>query len=169
MLITERTNGDRDQLQRLARKEKDAEQRDRYRAVLLAIEGRETKDIQAILDRSKNFVQRWSYTYRDRGVEAIRRTPHPGGKPKLPREEEAKLKARLEAGPIESDGVCTLRGKDVKRILEHEFGQCYSLNGVYDLLHRVGYSCLKPRPRHEKNDPKKMEEFKASAPLLSRA
>lgn len=169
MLMTERNHGDRERLRVLSRKEKDAEQRDRYRAVLLAIEGHETKAIQATLDRSRGFVQRWAYAYRERGIEAICETPHPGGTPKLPRDQEAKLKERIDAGPIESDGVCTLRGKNVQRILEREFGQSYSLNGVYQLLHRLGYSCLKPRPRHEKNDPQKMEEFKARAPFLSEA
>jgi hypothetical protein len=36
--------------------------------------------------------------------------------------------------------------------------------GVYALLHRPGYSCLDPRPRHPKSDPKSdpaaREEFK---------
>lgn len=76
--------------------------------------------------------------------------------------------ARLEAGPKEGDEVCTLRGKDVVRILEREFGAKYTLNGAYDLLERLGFSCLSPRPRHEKNDPAGIADFKAQAPLLSR-
>ncbi|MFC1781069.1 transposase [Planctomycetota bacterium] len=40
-----------------------------------------------------------------------------------------------------------------QRLLEREFGVVYSLWGVYDLLHRLGYSCLCPRPQHEKADP----------------
>ena len=71
-------------------------------------------------------------------------------------------------GPLSRDGVCTLRGKDAVKILNKEFGVSYSLPGVYDLLHRLNLSCLKPRPRHEKNDPEKMEQFKARAPFLSR-
>jgi transposase len=72
----------------------------------------------------------------------------------------------MTAGPREGDGVCTLRGKDAVRILNEEFHAPYTLNGVYDLLHRLNLSCLTPRPRHEKNDPKAMEEFKKSTPLL---
>jgi len=68
-------------------------------------------------------------------------------------------------GPREVTGVCTLRGKDVVRILEHEFGVRYSLDGVYDLLERLGYSCLAPRPRHEKSDPAKQQEFRAAPPF----
>jgi len=73
--------------------------------------------------------------------------------PRLPRDREDQLRARLNAGAQPNDGVCTLRGKDVVRILEKEFGLKYRLGGAYDLLGRLGYSCLTPRPLHEKSDP----------------
>ena len=62
--------------------------------------------------------------------------------------------------------MCTLRGKDVVRILESEFGVRYTLGGAYDLLERLGYSCLSPRPLHEKAGPQRVEHFKQHAPLL---
>lgn len=71
-------------------------------------------------------------------------------------------------GPVQADGVCTLRGVDAKAILEKEFGVRYSLDGVYDLLHRLKLSCLVPRPRHRKNDPEAMRRWLEEAPLLSR-
>ena len=80
--------------------------------------------------------------------------------------EYAEFKARVDAGPRPSDGVCTLRGKDVVHILESEFGVGYTLDGAYDLLHRLGYSCLTPRPVHEKNDPALVQHFKKHAPFL---
>jgi hypothetical protein len=61
---------------------------------------------------------------------------------------------------LPDDGVCTLRGKDVQRILQHEFGQLRSLNAVYGLLH---YSSLVPRPQHPQADPAAQEEFKKSS------
>ena len=167
MDVHERESGDRPRLIEHSRRERDAEQRDRLRAVALALEGHRTRDIQAKLDRSRAFVQRWVYAYRDGGIEAIAATPHPGGTPHLPRQREAEFKARLDEGPRPVDGVCTLRGLDFQRILEEEFGVRYSLNGVYQLLHRLNYSCLKPRPRHEKNDPQAMAAFRGSAPFLS--
>ncbi len=167
MDVQEREPGDEPRLIEQSRRERDAEQRDRLRAVALALQGRRTEEIRSILDRSRAFVQRWVYAYRDGGIEAIAATPHPGGPPRLPPQREAELKTRIDAGPRPEDGVCTLRGLDIQRILEEEFGVCYSLNGVYQLLHRLNYSCLKPRPRHEKNDPQAMAAFRGSAPLLS--
>ena len=169
MHVAERQVGDLNQLQARARKEHQAEQRDRWRVAILAIQGVETLEIQRRLDRSRGFVQRWAYAYRDGGIESLRAKPKPGRLPKLPREREAELAARLDAGPRPEDGVCTLRGKDILQILEQSFCVKYSLNGVYQLLDRIGYSSLAPRPRHEQNDPHKIDEFKQRAPLLSSA
>lgn len=167
MRVTERRAGDVAELTRLAKREPRAAQRDRYRAVLMALEGNGAPAIARTLARSRRHVQDWVYAYRDGGIEGMRPKPRPGRPTKLPREREAELKARLDAGPIASDGgVCTLRGKDVVRILETEFGVGYTLDGAYDLLHRLGYSCLTPRPLHEKNDPAAVEHFKIHAPLL---
>jgi transposase len=164
--VTERQAGDVAELTRRAKCEPKAAQRDRYRAVLLAIGGQGAPAIAGTLSRSRRHVQDWVYAYRDGGIEGLRPKPRPGRPTKLPREREAQLRARLDAGPIASDGVCTLRGKDVVRILRAEFGVGYTLDGAYDLLHRLGYSCLTPRPVHEKNDPAAVEHFKHNAPFL---
>jgi transposase len=111
-------------------------------------------------------VQDWVYLYRDGGIHALRPRPKPGKPQRLPKEREDQLRARLDAGATQADGVCTLRGRDVVHILETEFGVSYSLNGVYDLLHRLGYSSLRPRPRHENADPQKQARFKERAPFL---
>lgn len=166
MQVRAREAGDVERLEALIDGERQARQRDRYRMALLAIRGWEAPEIAEALSSSRRTVQAWVYRYRDEGIDGLRPRPLPGRSPKLPRESEAALKARLDGGPREEDGVCTLRGRDVQRILKEEFGVVYSLDGVYDLLERLGYACLKPRPRHEKNDPAAVEAFKASAPLL---
>ena len=166
MRVTERQAGDVAELARRAKREPKAGQRDRYRAVLMALDGNGAPAIAQTLARSRRHVQDWVYAYRDGGIDGLRPKPRPGRPTKLPREREAELRARLDAGPRESDGVCTLRGRDVVRILEAEFGVGYTLDGAYDLLHRLGYSCLTPRPAHEKNDPVAMQHFKESAPFL---
>ena len=166
MRVTERRAGDLTALARLARCEPKAAQRDRYRAVRMALEGQGAPAIARTLARSRRHVQDWVYAYRDGGIDGLAPKRRPGRPTKLPREREAQLRARLDAGAIASDGVCTLRGKDVVRILEAEFDVGYTLDGAYDLLHRLGYSCLTPRPTHEKNDPAVVEHFKDNAPFL---
>ena len=167
MKVSERSGGDVEELTRRAREEAEAIQRDRYRAVLMALEGKGAVEIAKALGRARRSVQDWAYAYRDGGVDALLPGKSPGRPPKLPREREEEFKARLDAGPTPADGgVCTLRGRDVVAILEREFGVKYSLDGAYDLLERLDYSCLSPRPLHEKADPAAVEDFKRRAPLL---
>ena len=169
MDVTPHQADDLEQLRQMIRQERGAKQRDRYRAVLLALEGHRTEAIMGVLDRSKNFVQRWVYAYRDRGLSAIHPKVQSGRPRKLKAPQEAQFKQRFLGGPTAADGVCTLRAKQARRILQEEFGVHYTLPGVYDLLHRLHLSCLAPRPRHRKNDPQKMQQWLEQAPLLSRA
>lgn len=168
MRIVEREPGDMAELDRRARCEKKAIQRDRYRAVLLALDGGEAMAIAGKLGRARRSVQEWVYAYRDHGIDALIPRKQTGAPPKLSIEQARQLKARLDAGPLAADGVCTLRGKDIVRILETEFGVKHALGSIYSVLRRLGYSCLWPRPRHEKNDPAAIERFKRDAPFLSR-
>lgn len=168
MQVAPRGEGDLQRLDALIKGEKDAMQRDRLRAARLALEGKEAMQIVTMLGRSRRFVQEWAYAYRDGGIEAIKVAKSTGRPTKLPRDKEQRFKARMLGGPTGADGgVCTLRGADAMRILEQEFGVSYTLDGVYDLLHRLGLSCLVPRPRHRKNDPQVMQKWLDDAPLLS--
>lgn len=168
MHITARDPDDPQRLEQQLRGTREAEQRDRYRAALLALGGQETLDIMKMLGRSRGFVQRWAYAYRDGGIAALRARQRGGKKPRMSPQQEERFAQRLRAGPTAADGVCALRGQDARRILREEFGQHYSLGGAYDLLHRLGFSCLSPRPRHRKNDPPAMQRWLQDAPLLSR-
>jgi len=167
MQVTLHRPEDLTQLQQQSRQERDAKQRDRYRAILLALEGQEAPVIAPTLGRSRRFVPWWVYRYRDHGLEAVVPKRQTGRPPKLPVAKEESFKERFLAEPTEADGVCTLRAKEARRILPKEFGAEYTLPGVYDLLHRLGLSCLVPRPRHRKNDPEQMQQWVEDAPLLS--
>ena len=154
MQITERRPGDLAKLKAAARREARAEQRDRLLAVVKALEGRETLAIADALSRSRAFVQRWAYAYRDGGIDAIAARKRGGDRSKIKGVAADRLKARLDGGPKPADKVCSLRGKDIQRIAKEELGAEVSLTTVYRTLHRMGYACLAPRPRHEKQDPR---------------
>ena len=167
MRISERESGDVARLEELIAGEKHADTRDRYRVALLALRGHEKLEIAALLGMAKSTVESWAYAYRDHGIDALRGKPRPGGVPKIRGEHARLLKERIDAGPRESDGVCTLRGKDLQRIAREELGVSASLSSVYRTLERLGYSCLASRPRHEKQDLVAQKKFKdEAAPLL---
>ena len=154
-------------MKNLIRQATHAKQRDRLRAVELAIAGQETLAIMRMLGRSRGFVQRWCYVYRDHGLEAVGAKSPPGRPTRLPPEQHEVFKQRVLVGPTEADGVCTLRGRDCIAILEAEFGVLYSLSGVYELLHRLDLAVLVPRPQHRHNDPEAMQQWTQRAPFLS--
>lgn len=58
---------DLEQLRQRSRQQRAAKQRDRYRAVVLALEGHSAPQIARTLARSRRCVQIWVYAYRDRG------------------------------------------------------------------------------------------------------
>ena len=170
MHVMERRSGDLAKLRALVRREPHAEQRDRLLAVVKAIEGRETLAIAEAISRSRAFVQRWVNAYRDRGIEAIAARKRGGDRSNIKGVMAERLKVRLDAGPTPADKVCVLRGKDVQRIAKQELGADVSLTTVYRTLQRLGYSCLAPRPRHEKQDLDAQRQFReVTAPPLSAA
>jgi putative transposase len=163
-------------LRELVQEEGRAIQRDRYRVVLLAAQKPSDaapemtrQQIAAAAGRSRQFVDEWVARYRRGGIGNLQARKQPGNKPSLSAAQQESFKTRLLAGPSDADGgVCTLRGRDAQRILEVEFGVALKLSAVYEWMHRVGLSCLKPRPRHRKNDPAAMQAWLDQAPLLSR-
>jgi transposase len=161
MNVTAHHLTDLDKLGKRIRREANAKQRDRWRAVLLALEGKTTAEIMDKLGRSKNFVQRWVYLYRDHGLERIRPLKQTGQPPKLPRDQERAFLARLDNDPR------ILRGVDIQKILREQFGATYTLNGAYELLHRLGYEPLKPRPVNPKKKAEDEQAWKDNAPFLS--
>ena len=142
MDVQARSQDDVKALERGVRTERDARRRERYRCVLLALRGFEAVPIADRLGRSRRFVQYWVYRYRDHGLASLTDRPRSGQPTRLPRVDEDRLRARLDAEPQPQDGVCSLRGVDVVRVLQAEFGVTYSLPGAYDLLHRLGYPPL---------------------------
>ena len=167
MHISEQTPGDLKELRGRARKERSSEQKDRLMVVVLALKGYETAQIQETTARSRGFVQRWCYAYRDHGIEALKDKPRGGSVARIRGDNLQKLKARLDAGPTPADKVCRLRGVDVKRIAKEELSIDVSLSAVYRTLDMLGYSYLVPRPRHEQQDLEAQRIFKTErAPLL---
>ena len=94
------------------------------------------------------------------GLAALQERPHTGRPPRLAAADVPRFRDRLEAGPTPEDGVCTFRCQDLRRILEEEFGVSLRRQAIYDLLHRLDYSSLMPRPQHEQANPEVQEFFK---------
>lgn len=168
MTITPVNPDDFQALQQRVRTESNAKARDRCRCVLMAIQGLTAPQIAQRIDRSRSFVQRWCYAYRDHGLAGLEPKVQSGRPHRLATTQQPAFKQRILDGPTQDDGVCTLRGVDAQRILQDEFGVSYSLNGVYKLLHQLNLSVLVPRPEHRKAEPEAMAKWVERAPFLSK-
>ena len=146
MEVQLRDPADRAALERGAVTRNDPTRRDRFRAVLHAVDGMEAVPIASKIHRSRRFVQNWVYRYRDGGVAAMEDKPRPGKACKLTAEERERFR---------------------RRILEKEFGKQYALGAVYALMHRLGLSPLRPASKHPKSDPAAAAKWLEDAPLLS--
>ena len=157
-----------ERLQEAARGELGGRVRDRIRGVIQAKRGRTAKEIADDLGVSPRAVQDWVRWYNQGGLANLPDAPRSGQPRKCRAEQFEAVKARVLAGPTPEDRVCTLRGRDVQRILKDQFKVVQSLSATYDLLHTLGLTPLRPRPRHVQNDPDAMKAWEARAPLLSR-
>jgi transposase len=153
-----------EELKRLERAERDADRARRLRIVILGLEGWTAPAVAMGVGLSRRICQRWVARYNEQGLAGL--DDQRGQKSELPltEQQQAAVRERVDAGPTAEDGVCSLRGKDVQRILAEEFGLLRSLSSVYWLLHRLGYSYLCPRPRHRKHDPEAMKAFQSGWP-----
>jgi transposase len=150
------------ELDRLIAREKHAVRAKRLRAVRLALAGLDAPTVAERTGYSRRSVQTWVGRYNAAGLPGLEDAPGRGAKPPLDADQEARFRARVEAGPTAADGVAALRGEDFRRVLKDEFGVVRSLGAVYYLLHRLGYSSLTPRPRHPKGIRRSARGFQKS-------
>ncbi len=125
---------------------------------MLALDGMTAPEIAAKLDRSRRFVQQWVYRYRDGGP-----TSPSGLAAALPPNSGVTTKplfisaSRLTLTEVMASARFVAKTFNV--FSKRSSGHRIPCDGVYDLLHRLGYSCLKPQPRHRKNDVDRMHEL----------
>lgn len=153
------------ELKLLEREEREAVRSKRLRIVILALEGWTAPAIAMSVGLSRRVCQGWVEQYNTHGLAGLENRR--GGNrrpPPLSAQQEQQFRERLATGPVPEDRVCTLRGKDLQRILAAEFGVLRSLAGVYHLLHRLGYSYLHPRPRHRRADRDAQADFVRQLP-----
>jgi transposase len=158
----------KDELDGLIAKAKSAPQRQRLRVVRWAMDGLTAPEVAAQTRLCRRQVQNWVRRFNALGLAGLKDEPGRGRPCPLSAEQQMEFKARITAPPTAEDNVCTLRGEDIQRILQQEFGVRRKLSSVYYLLHSLGYSSLVPRPRHVQADPARQELFKkATCPSSS--
>jgi transposase len=158
--------GDADLLRELIAAERQAKQRDRFRVVLLAGAGLgdqkecSREEIASIVGRARQFVDQWVVRYRKQGLAGLVAIKQTGAQSRLTPEQQQELVGWLERGPAPEEKLAAYNGPILREKIQKHFGKLYSLNGVYALLHRLGYNDLMPRTTHPDTDPAVLESFK---------
>jgi len=154
-----------DQLQQLERDAAKPAMVLKCRALILARQGWTAPQIAAAVGKGRRTVQQWVGDYNRHGLEGLR-DRRGGNHRHLTEEQEQQLQDHLDAA-AEDPHRGVRHATELLDYLESRFGVTYSVSGLYELLHRLGYEWLMPRPRHEKNDPAVVEAFKKTPPRSS--
>ncbi len=80
---------------------------------------------------------------------------------KLSVSQQQELVTWLERGPTpEENFLAAYNGPILQEKIPGTLASCTRPNGLYDLLHRLGYNDLMPRTTHPDTDPAVLESFK---------
>ena len=117
--------------------------------------------IGAELGFCKSWVSKWINRYKNLGIEGLFDKPRSGHPNHLTQEQEEILKTRIQSGPTKDDTISVFRGHSIKDFVASQFKITFSLSGIYSIIKRLGFKKIKPRPRHEKNDKTRMQQWKS--------
>lgn len=130
--------------------------------ILAAIRRKKGESIDGIartLEKPRRTIHGWLHRLGQRGLKGSQDIKQPGRTPKLNKTELKKLRRELLHGPAHVPSKLWT----TRLLTEHissNYGVKYKRHNVIKLLHRLGFSIQKPRPKHFKADPVAQREFK---------
>ena len=140
------------ELERLHRSLRDKRQADRVKAVIALSKGWSAAQVAEILLFDEKTSRKYFERYQQGGAQALLDDNYCGAEPKLDEHQISELEDYLE------EHIFT----DAKSVIAHIYKQYkvqYSVSGVTDLLHRLGFSYKKPKHVPGKQDPAKQQAF----------
>ena len=140
------------ELEKLHRSLRDKRQADRVKTVVALSKGWSAAQVAEILLFDEKTSRHYFERYQQGGLKALLDDNYAGAEPKLDAEQISELEAYLEEHIF----------PDAKSVIAHihkQYGVCYSLSGVTDLLHRLGFSYKKPTHVPGKQDPALQKAF----------
>src|SRR5436190_6705898 len=103
-----------EELREMARRQTRAREHTRFRAVVLAREGKTAPQIAGALGCGRRPAQEWVRRYNLGGTAALAERRHTGRPPRVSAEQGRELGLRIDAGPAPADGTCAFHGEDVR-------------------------------------------------------
>jgi len=140
------------ELEKLHRSLSDKRQADRVKAVIALSKGWSATQVAQILLFDEKTSRHYFGRYQKGGLEALLDDNYHGAEPKLDEFQIKELDSYLEEHIF-------LDAKSVVAHIYRQYGIRYSVSGVTDLLHRLGFSYKKPAHVPGKQDPAKQQAF----------
>jgi len=140
------------ELEKLHRSLRDKRQADRVKAVIALSRGWSAVQVAQILLFDEKTSRHYFERYQQGGLQALIDDNYSGAEPKLDAHQMSELEGYLEEYIL----------PDAKSVIAHIdklYGVRYSVSGVTDLLHHLGFSYKKPTHVPGKQDPAQQQAF----------
>lgn len=139
--------------------EKNGKAKLRLLAAIRRKKGETIDEIATSLEKPRRTIHGWLHRFEQRGLRGSQDIKQPGRTPKLDISNLKKLRRELLRGPAHVPSkLWTTR--ILREHISSKYGVQYKRHNVIKLLHKLGFSIQKPRPRHFKADPVAQREFK---------
>tara|TARA_Y100000310_G_C20597986_1_gene771502 strand:- start:869 stop:1327 length:459 start_codon:yes stop_codon:yes gene_type:complete len=123
--------------------------------------GKAQQEIAELLDCNQSSVSRLLGKYKHKGN--VKDLPRSGRPTKLTKQNLLRLKKKILTNVKEANNnYCSVSTKEIKELISKEIGEVYSLRHVERIMHRIGFSLVKPRPQHVRHDQAKVDAFRES-------
>jgi len=168
-----RTVPGKEEVKELYRKEKDAKLKERYHAIYLMHEFQNAGKVAELIGKTKVTVLKWVKAFNKAGCEGLRWESPKGRRSQLSQEQMDLLKQDILRNPRELGyEFSNWEGKSVAFHIQQKFGVQLGVRAAQKLLHKLGLSLQRPRPKLAQADPVAQEAFqltlKKSWQLLDR-
>ncbi len=169
-VMVRRTDHTPGQLRELARKHRFRDCRRRMRAVALAMEdGLSRAEVASGAGVGARTLRDWTVRYNADGLDGLRDAARPGAPPKPGSGQAEEVASWLDEGPDPDAGGPSRRAvADVRKRTADSFGVGRALEGARQLVRRMGFRHMSPRPVHPRADPAAREGFRRDSVRLAR-
>lgn len=162
--VVMRSDYSANELRRLAKGSKDANQSRRLLSLAAIADGMSREDAARIGGMDRQSLRDWVHRFNASGPEGLKDIRGAGPKPRLSAEDRASLAKIVETGPDPAvDGIVRWRRIDLQKVIKQRFGVDYDERYVGKLLKALGFSHISARPRHPAQDAETIQAFKKTS------
>ena len=156
-----RTDYSASELRLLAKWAEDAGQARRLLSLAAVVDGMSREEAAEIGAMDRQTLRDWVHRFNANGPAGLINGKAPGPRPKLSPEQKQELKRIVETPPDPiKDGIVRWRCVDLRHIIKESFDVDLDEVSIGRVLKELGFAHVSARPRHPKQDPQVIEDFK---------